>query len=324
MPQTVLILSFSFEQEAEAGALLRDGGFEPIVLPAADRAGWTERDLIAYWRALPQKPAGLLTGADIPLGVDFVRAAEGLRAVSLNCAGSDHLDLAAFRAADIPVCNVPRQNFDAVADFAWGLILSLMRRIPEGDRAIRAGRWCAGVERSMAVSRKTLGIIGFGAIGQAVAKRALGFDMRLLVSSTSRKPELAERYGATYVERERLFREADIVLPTCPLTPETHHLLNRDTLALMKPSAVVVNPSRGGIVDTSALAEAIRGGRIAGAALDVYEEEPLLQSELFALPNTVLTPHTAGLADREIHNVAMKAAEHMLRLLRGEATHTEL
>jgi len=324
MNKKVLIISFSFEQEMEAFQVLKDSGYDTLLLAEKDRPGFCEEDLITYWNNLSDKPVGILMGADITLSERFVKQADGLKAVSLNCAGYDHLDLEAFRNKNISVCNVPRQNFDAVADFAWGQILSIMRRIPEGDRAIRNGKWCEGVQRGIAVSKKTIGIIGFGAIGQAVAKRAMGFDMKIIVSSTSEKPELAQKYNATYVDRKTLFQEADIIMPTCPHAPETHHMINQETLGLMKQSTVVVNPSRGGIIDTKALYEALTSHSIAGAALDVYEEEPLYESELFALENVVLTPHMGGLADREIHNVAMQSAYHMISLLDGKSTGTEL
>jgi len=324
MNKKVLIVSFSFEQEEEAFQVLRDGGYEPVLLAEKDRAGFSEDDLAAYWKGLPEKPAGIIMGADIALGEKFASQADGLKAISLNCAGYDHLDLAAFQKRNIIICNVPRQNFEAVADFAWGMIICVMRRIAEGDRAIRSGKWCKGVERGIAVSGKTIGIIGFGAIGQAVAKRAMGFDMRILVSSTSRKPELALKYNAIYVDRETLFKEADIIIPTCPHVPETHHIINKNSIALMKKSAVVVNPSRGGIIDTEALYNALKEGRIAGAALDVYEKEPLYESKLFELENVVLTPHMGGLADREIHNVAMQSAYNMISLLEGKPTGSEI
>lgn len=324
MNKKVLIISFSFEQEEEAFEALREAGLEPILLEEKDRTGYTQKDLIEYWDSLTEKPAGILMGADIPLGEAFAEHAEGLLAISLNCAGADHLDIGAFEKRGITICNVPRQNFDAVADLIWGLILAVMRRIPEGDRNIREGKWCDGVARGYAVSRKTLGIISFGAIGQAVAKRAAGFDMKVLVSSTSERPKLAEKYGVTYVDRETLFREADILVPACPLAPETYHIINADTIASMKQNAVIVNAARGGIIDTQALLEALREHRIAGAALDVFEEEPLYESELFKLNNVVLTPHMGGLADREIHNVAMQSAYHMIKLLNQETTGTEL
>lgn len=324
MNKKVLILSFSFEQEEEAFTVLREAGMEPVLLAEKDRAGYTEADLISYWENLREKPSGLLMGADIPLGEAFAEKAEGLQAISLNCAGADHLDIPAFEKRGITICNVPRQNFDAVADLIWGLILAVMRRIPEGDRNIRKGKWCDGVARGYAVSRKTLGIISFGAIGQAVAKRAAGFDMQVLVSSTSEDPALAEKYGVTYADRETLFRESDILVPCCPLAPETYHVINRESIDCMKKEAVIVNAARGGIIDTDALCEALKGKRIAGAALDVFEEEPMYESELFQLDNVVLTPHMGGLADREIHQVAMQSAYHMIQLLNKETTGTEL
>lgn len=324
MKKKVLIVSFSFEQEPEAFQVLEDAGFTPVLLAEKDRKGFTEADFAGYWAGLKEKPEGILMGADLPLGKYFARRAEGLKAISLNCAGADHLDLQAMEARGITVCNVPRQNFDAVADFIWGLILAVMRKIPEGNENIRKGNWCRGVERGYAVSGKTIGIIGFGAIGQAVAKRAAGFDMKILVSSTSRKPEPAEKYRAEYTERERLFEEADILVPACPLAPETYHMINEESLGRMKKEAVIVNASRGGIIDTEALCRSLRKQEIAGAALDVFEEEPLYSSELFDLKNVVLTPHLGGLADREIHNVAMQSAFHMVELLSGEKTGTEL
>lgn len=324
MNNKVLIISFSFEQEAEAFEALHKAGLEPILLAEKDRLGYTEKELLAYWEALAEKPSGILMGADIPLGEKFANNAQGLKYISLNCAGADHLDLAAFAKADIVICNVPRQNFDAVADLAWGLILSTMRRIVEGDARIRSGNWCDGVARGSAVSKKTIGIIGFGAIGQGVARRAAGFDMRVIVSSRAKDSELEAKYQIEYVDRETLFKEADIVIPTCPLVPDTHHLINETTLKLMKSDAFVINPSRGGIIDTNALIKALKNGEIAGAGLDVFEEEPLYESELFSLQNVVLTPHMGGLADREIHNVAMQSAYNMITLLNGDKTGTEL
>lgn len=318
MSESVCVISFSFEQEQDAFEVLAQGGFSPLLWAQAERVDATEQDLVQYWKMLSQKPRGIVMGADIPVGETFLSQAEGLQAVSLNCAGYDHLDLDAFKRHGVKVCNVPRQNFSAVADLAFGQIISLMRRIPEGDRNIRAGKWCVGVERGRAVSGKTLGIVGLGAVGQAVAQRAKGFDMDIIVSSTSQRADLAEKYGLRYVSREELFSMADIVVLCCPANADTHYLINRDTLARMKESAVIINPSRGGLIDTEALVQALKNGTIAGAALDVFESEPLYQSELFALDNTVLTPHMGGLADREIRNVAVQSAQNMIALLTGE------
>ncbi|WP_143533516.1 2-hydroxyacid dehydrogenase [Provencibacterium massiliense] len=324
MAKKALIVSFSFEQEPEAFEALRERGVEPILLAESERKGWGQQELIDYWNALPEKPEGILMGADIEIGAPFTEQCEGLRYISLNCAGCDHLDLPALERAGIVACNVPRQNFDAVADFAWGQILSLMRRIPQGDQNIRAGRWCEGVARGCAVSRKTLGILGLGAIGQGVMRRAQGFEMDVLAYDPYENAELVEKYGVRYLPLQEVLTQSDIVVITCPLTDETHHLMNEKSLRSMKPQAFLVNCSRGPIVDTKALAKILREGKIAGAALDVYEEEPLLESELFSLPNTVLTPHMAGLADREIHNVAMQSAYNMADLLEGKEVKSRL
>lgn len=324
MNRQVLIVSFSFEQEPEAFEILKNAGLEPVLLAEKDRKGFDEEAFINYWENLAEQPAGIIMGADIPLGEKFLHYSNGLEAISLNCAGSDHLDLEKFKCKGITICNVPKQNYDAVADFAWGLILGLMRQIPRGDKIIRQGEWCKGVERGIAVSGKTLGIIGFGAIGQAIAKRAAGFDMNTIVSSTSKKPELKQKYNITYVERNQLFQIADIIVPTCPYVKETHHMINEDTIGMMGKQAVLINCARGGIIDTRALYEALHSNRIAGAALDVYEEEPLRESPLFSLDNVVFTPHMGGLADREIHNVAIRSAVNMVKLLSGQKTGSEL
>ena len=320
MKNQVLIVSFSFEQEPEAFDALRQAGLEPVLWAQAERGeNTTEQALIDYWNGLPVAPAGILMGADVPVTEKFLSAvANKPKAISLNCAGYDHLALDALRQHGVRVCNVPRQNFSAVADLAFGLIIALMRKIPQGDRNIRAGKWVRGIERGMAVSGKTLGILGFGAVGRAVAKRGAGFEMNIITSDVIQNEQAAAELGARFVDRESLFCQSDILVVAAPATQETHHLINRETLALMKPSAVLINPSRGAVVDTEALTEALETGVIAGAGLDVYEEEPLYESALFHMENTVLTPHMGGLADREIHNVAMQSARNMVALLTEE------
>lgn len=324
MNNKVLIVSFSFEQEQEAFEALTNRELEPILLAEKDRRGFDEEKLITFYQSLEEKPSGIIMGADIELGEKFAKACPNLEYISLNCAGSDHLDLEAFKNENVIVCNVPRQNFDAVADLVWGLIISLMRNIVIGDKNIRQGKWVEGVARGRAVSKKTLGIIGFGAIGQAVAKRASGFDMNVIASDPFKNTEVANQYNVTYVENEELFKEADIIVPNCPLLPSTHHLICKDTLAMMKDSAVIINASRGGVINTDDLIEALKKGVIAGAALDAFETEPLYESALFDLDNVICTPHMGGLADREIRNVAVKSAENAVCLQKGEKTGTEL
>ena len=316
--KTSLILSFSFEQEEEAFEELKRRSIAPLLIPADEREGWTEKELICCWKELKQKPEGILMGADISLSEEFFREAPELKYISLNCAGYDHLDLDACRRYGITVCNVSKRNFNAVADLAWGQILCLMRKIALGDKAMRSGRWNKGVARGFAVCQKTLGIVGLGAIGQAVAKRAAGFDMKLAALSTTQKPELAERYGITYLDKETFFRSCDIIVLTCPAVESTWHLVDSQALGWMKKEAFLINPSRGALIDEQALTAALLEGRIAGAALDVFEEEPLLESPLFSMDNVLLTPHMGGLADREIHEVAMCAAVNMGKMMNGE------
>lgn len=324
MNKKVLIVSFSFEQEQEAFDVLIKAGLKPVLLAEKDRKGFDEEKLIGYIQSLDQRPSGIIMGADIELSEKFVQSYPELKYISLNCAGSDHLNLKAFENAGIQVCNVPRQNFDAVADLVWGLIISLMRNIVIGDKNIRAGKWVEGVARGRAVSKKTLGIIGFGAIGQAVAKRAIGFEMNVIASDPIKDYEIAKKYNVTYVENDELFKEADIIVPNCPLVPSTYHLINKNTISIMKDSAVIINASRGGVINTEDLIEALKNNVIAGAALDAFEKEPLYESELFNLNNVVLTPHMGGLADREIRNVAIKSAENAVILQKNGKTGSEL
>lgn len=318
MGNKILIISFSFEQEPDAFQVLQRGGLEPVLWKSETRKDATEEDLIAYWMDMPEKPVAIVMGADIEITEKFLSVAQGLKLISLNCAGYDHIDLEACGRYGVQLVNVPRRNFDAVADLAWGLILSYMRNISMGNAAIRSGAWAKGVERSMAVSGKTLGIVGMGAIGQAVARRAIGFDMKIVAKSGSRKKELADKFGLTYLDDEEFFSTADIIVLCCPNTPDTFHMINRDTLSIMKKTAVLINPSRGGLVDTEALYEALKKRQIAGAALDAYEEEPLLESPLFELDNILLTPHIGGLADKQIHDVAVCSAENCVAVLEGK------
>ena len=312
----VLVISFSFEQEPEALQVLEDAGLEVEIWKEQDRKGATEQDLISRWKAMEVKPDGILIGADLPITAEVVAQCEGLKAISLNCAGYDHLDREALDKAGVRYCNVPRQNFSAVADLAWGLLIGVMRKIPFAERNLRAGNWVDGVARGISVSGKTLGIIGFGAIGKAVAKRAQGFDMEVLVHTRTLHEGDEEKHHMKYVSKDELFARSDVIVLCCGVNEGTYHIIDEEALKKMKQTAFLVNPSRGALIDTDALIKALDAKEIAGAALDAYEEEPLLNSPLFARNDVVLTPHIGGLADREIHNVAMQSAYHMAELLK--------
>ncbi len=209
-------------------------------------------------------------------------AAPKLKIVANVAVGVDNIDLDAARAHGIHVTNTPDVLTDSTADLTWALILGVARRVVEADAFLRAGRYKKfdfDLLRGMELSGKTLGIIGPGRIGKAVAKRARGFGMKVLFAKRDRK------------ERNRLLKESDIVSLHCPLSPETHHLVGAGELKRMKRSALLVNTTRGPVVDEAALANALREGEIAGAGLDVFEKEPLVHRGLLARKNVVLLPH---------------------------------
>ncbi|MEM3607725.1 MAG: glyoxylate reductase [Candidatus Bathyarchaeia archaeon] len=254
---------------------------------------------------------------------DVIAAGEELRVISSYSAGVDHIDVDAATKAGIYVTNTPDVLTDATADHAWALLMAAARRIVEADKYVRSGRWREGWDPLLLLGApiwdKTIGFIGFGRIGVAAARRAKGFQMRILYYSRRRIPiDLERELSAEYRPLEDLLREADFVSLHVPLTPETRHLINRERLRLMKPTAILINTSRGGVVDQEDLVEALREGWIAAAGLDVFEDEPVKPGDpLLSLENVVLTPHI-GSATREARTrMAVMAAENLLSVLRG-------
>ncbi len=211
-------------------------------------------------------------------------------------AGTDHIDLAAARARKILVTNTPGVFTDDTADMAMALLITVSRRLAEGGRVVRSGEWAGWSPASLLghrISGKTLGIIGMGRIGQAVAHRARAFGLSVVYHNRQRLPEAFERMvGATYEPNlDALVQSADIITLHCPATPETHHLMNARRIALMKPEAYLVNTARGEIVDEDALIAALQEGRIGGAGLDVYAHEPDIDPRFLELGNVSLLPH---------------------------------
>jgi len=207
----------------------------------------------------------------------------------------------------------------STADLTWALIMGVARRVAEGDREMRAGRypgWGPLYMLGGEVTGATLGLIGPGRIAAAVARRALGFEMKLLYHGRRPSPEL-DALGALEVPLDQLLAESDFVSLHCPLSPETHHLIDAAALARMKPSAYLINTARGPVVDESALVKALRAGRISGAGLDVYEAEPRMASGLADCPNTVLLPHLGSATHATRAAMARMAAENLVAALRG-------
>ncbi|RIL07298.1 MAG: D-glycerate dehydrogenase [Proteobacteria bacterium] len=243
-----------------------------------------------------------------------------LRAVSSVSVGVDHVDLAAATARRIPVGHTPGVLTETTADLAFALLLAAARRVVEGDRFVRGGEWAPERvwEPDMLLGRDvhgaTLGVVGLGAIGQAVARRAAGFGMRVV--GWSKTPRAVP--GVASVALGALLAEADFVSVHVALTPETRGLLDADAIARMKPGAVLVNTARGGIVDETALAAALASGRLAGAGLDVFAREPLdSASPLLALPNVVLTPHIGSASEATRAKMATLAIRNLQAALAG-------
>jgi glyoxylate reductase len=242
--------------------------------------------------------------------------------VVANCAvGYDNIDVAGCTRRGIVVTNTPGVLTDATADLAFALLLAAARRVVELDRYVREGRWQRwefGSLWASEVHHKTLGIFGFGRIGQAVARRGRGFGMNILYHSRRRAEESLEReLSANYADRETLLAQSDFISLHVPHSPETHHLIGAAELARMKPSAFLINTARGKIVDEQALVEALKTRRIAGAGLDVFEHEPHLHTELPKLDNVVLLPHVGSATSETRLKMATCAVENLIAALEG-------
>ncbi len=246
-----------------------------------------------------------------------------LTVVANVAVGVDNIDLAACAARNVIVTNTPDVLTEATADVAFGLLIDAARRITEGDRLIRAGRWekwTPSFHLGRRVHGMKLGIVGFGRIGKAVARRARGFGMHVGYTQRCREPEAIERaLGATYVASlDELCASSDAISIHVPLTPETRYLFTAERLARMRPGSILVNTARGPIVDEAALAHALEHGPLAAAGLDVFEDEPRVHPALLARENAVLAPHI-GSADRPTREaMASTAAANVIRVLRGE------
>ena len=264
---------------------------------------------------------GLLTLLTDRIDEALLERAPRLLVISNMATGFDNVDAAAAGRRNVLVTRTPGVLSETTADFAFALMLAAARRVVEGDRYVREGRWKTwGPEILLGhdVYGATLGIVGMGGIGQEMARRARGFRMRILYNSRTRKQALERRYSMKCVSLDELLRESDFVSLHAPLTPETRHMIGERELQLMKPTAVLVNTARGALVHQDALFQALKAHRIAAAALDVTDPEPLPAGHpLLALDNVIITPHIASASVATRSRMAMLAAENLLVALKG-------
>ncbi|HEY4206587.1 MAG TPA: D-glycerate dehydrogenase [Puia sp.] len=268
--------------------------------------------------ALADKDGVLLAGGE-KITAETLEGLTRLKAICVSAAGFNNLDIAAITKAGIIATNSPGPADETVADYTWGLMIATARRIAEGDRWVRAGNWKGSAGSSFFGANlcdRTLGIIGMGRIGQAIARRAIGFRMKVLYYN--RRPlaqAIEEECLATYATKEELLEISDFVVLALPLNAGNYHIIGEEQLALMRPTAMLFNIARGGLIDEPSLTRALQEKRIAAAGLDVFEGEPNVYAGLQGLPNVVMTPHIAGGTWEAQHGLAMLAVENLIAAL---------
>jgi glyoxylate reductase len=282
------------------------------------QVGLSKADLIARLRGKD----GLICHIISTIDDEVLAAAPTVKIVANVAVGFNNVDVAAARRRGVVVTNTPDVLTETTADFAWALLMAAARRVVEADHFARSGKWQRwewDLLWGADVHGKTLGVVGFGRIGRAVARRALGFNMRVLYQDAFQADAAVEReLRATRTELEPLLAQADFVSLHTPLLPETRHLMNERTLKLMKKSAVLVNAARGPVVDEAALARALKEGWIAAAGIDVFEEEPKIHPGLLPLKNVVLAPHIASASFDTRVAMAALAIRNCLAVIDGK------
>jgi len=264
---------------------------------------------------------GLMTALTERVDEALLSRCPKVRAVCNIAVGYNNIDVPACTARGVMVTNTPGVLDESTADLAWALILATARRVTEAEAYLRTGEWKRWFLKQMLgadVHHATLGIIGMGRIGQAVARRAAGFEMKVIYHNRSRlDPESERRIAATYVSKEQLLEQADFVVLQVPYSPATHHLIGEAELKRMKPTAILVNTARGGVVDDAALVRALKDGTLRGAGLDVFENEPALNPGFLDLKNVVLLPHIGSSTESTRRAMAMTAARNLVAALTG-------
>ncbi len=312
MPKVLIVPREVAKFSDKYRACLDAAGLEVVKLPPAEANLPTEDELIAALAGVEATIAG-----SEPYSPRVLAANPQMRVIARCGVGYDAVDLDAATKCGAAVCIAPGTNQGSVAEHCFALMLGFTRHIPARHAALTSGGW----NRLMSVPLrgKTLGLAGLGRIGKAVATRAAAFEMRVIAYDPVCDGAFCQTHGITQVSFDQLLAESDFLSLHLPLMVSTKHVINRDTIARMKPGAVLVNTSRGGLVCETDLVAALRGGQLGGAALDVFEEEPTpVDNPLRFLPNVILTPHAAGVDVRSLEDMARSAAEAVASLRRGE------
>lgn len=305
---TVLITDYAWPDLEMERKVIESAGFRLVAGPSAPAPAAQIEALVEQ-----HQPAGILTNW-APVSAKAVGLSSNLRIIGRLGVGLDNIAVDEATRRGIWVTNVPDYCFEEVADHSVGMLLSFTRGLMHFDREVKAGRWEPSTARLLRMSTLTVGIVGYGRIGRSTARKLNGFGARVLAYTRTPQSEA----GVEFVALDELLRESDAVIVHIPLTRETRHLLNRQRFAAMKRGAFIVNVSRGAVIDTNALIEALQTGQVGGAALDVLEDEPNVPPALLALPNVMITPHVAFTSDASLRELRTWASEEIVRVLKGQ------
>lgn len=308
--RSVLITDHSWPTIDRERAILEAAGLQVVEAPSPDEATLAR---------LAADASGIMT-CFATVTRQVIESAPGLEVIGRYGVGVDNIDVGTASARGIPVTNVPDYCVDEVAEHALALLLACARGIVRLDRAVQAGQWTLGAAGTLhRVAGRTLGVLGFGRIGQQVCRKALGLDLRVVAFDPLLPREMIRAAGATPVDLETLLRESDFISLHAPLVDGTDRIVDESALRKMKPTAILVNAARGGLVDTAALARALREGRLAAAGLDVQPTEPLAPDDpLIGLENVILTPHAAFYSEESLAELQERTARNVVAVLRGE------
>ncbi|MFF4258268.1 C-terminal binding protein [Streptomyces sp. NPDC001663] len=309
-PGTVLLTDHAWPDDSVERSVIEEAGHTLVTGPAEPASAETVEQLVAEHR-----PTGILT-CWAPVSATAIGTSPGLRIVARLGVGLDNIAVDTATERGVWVTNVPDYCVEEVSDHAVGMVLAWTRGLALFDREVRAGRWDPASARLRRLSTLTCGVVGFGRIGRGTARKLGAFGCRILAHDPH-PPK--DAHGVEMVGLEELLRRSDVVILHVPLTPDTHHLIGTGQLALMKPGGLLVNVSRGGLVDTDAVVKALDSGHLDGAAFDVLETEPHVPSGLLDQPGALLTPHVAFSSDASVTELRRRAAEEVVRILAGEA-----